>query len=84
MVGGWIQSSIHHQNMLLSQSALLSWGYLQLQGCSAGDWSPLGIQHQESQDQGPQRLEGDISYHLHYKHYFGSCDYDYYGFWRIC
>ena len=52
----------------------LSWDHLWLQDCAAGDCNHSGIQHQESQDQGPQRLEGDISYRLHYKHYSGSCD----------
>ena len=74
LAGGRIRHNVQHLSVFLTQSIHLSWDYLRLQDCAAGDRNHSGIQHQESQDQGPQRLEGDISYRLHYKHYSGSCD----------
>ena len=74
MAGGRIRCNIQCLSVFFTCSIHLSWDYLRLQDCAAGDCNHSGIQHQESQDQGSQRLEGDISYCLHYKHYFGSCD----------
>ena len=75
--GGRIRCNIQRLSVFLTRSIHLSWDYLQLQDCVAGDCNHSCnhscIQHQESQDQGLQRLEGDISYRLHYKHYFGIC-----------
>ena len=73
LAGGRIRNNIQRLGVFLTWSIHLSWDHLWLQDCAAGDCNHSGIQHQESQDQGPQRLKGDISCHLHYKHYSGRC-----------
>ena len=48
MPGGRIQCNIQRLSVFLVWSIHLSWDYLRLQDCAAGDCNHSGIQHQES------------------------------------
>ena len=48
MAGGRIQCKLQRLSVFLACSIRLSWDYLRLQDCVAGDCNHSGIQHQES------------------------------------